>query len=729
MDAMIPGAAGAVRGGREVLLNAVRAPFSASEDFEPMKAYSRGQAFQEARQKAASEAHPTAANVAAGAGIVGGLTLPATKIAKGATLFQKAKAGMKTAGAYGALSGAMSSKDETLLGRAADTISSGVTSAAVGLGLPYALNVAGKVAAPIVRPIARPVTGMIGRGLEGLSDHVPGNLGNWIAAEGRQLARDPVQAAANAQLGREIGAISHPQTGRPLRAPQVAEEVQRRQALGVPAVAADTEDTLRRRFASAVRAPGPATSRVRQLVDERKQQEAARTVDHIAASLGPVGNVERQAEQLSAQARAAAAPLYEISNAQPIPVAQELQELFSRPAGKQAMQRATTALENEGIAPFAKGLIERPGGVWEVGQVPTMQTYDYAKTALDDAVFGGQSPFATVDATRDMRGSVAIRSRLLDLMDGDGSGPRFNPPATHEAANVPTSIGTDMLAGHALMPLGMGNSLPIRLDTPGPWTGQRLHGEAEEAAGNAWRSSVPPEGLNPYWKPAREAYAGPVQNRKALELGEEMARADATDAASRMEGMTGSQLDHFRLGHRSGLAENVQKTPDYGDAANRLAGATGKRAAIETVHGPEAAGALYGRLEPEQEANRTYRAIRGGSSDRAPNANEQDRAIEEGAKGILQAITGHPGAGVRGVLSALARGEEGGAAVNNRIAEILGEPDPKTLAEAMRAISREKARRASVSQNAGKAAQKASRFVGALAGTNLIEPADDEPLY
>src|SRR3546814_3235176 len=99
LDAMIPGAAGAVRGGREVLLNAVRAPFSASEDFEPMKAYSRGQAFQEARQKAASEAHPTAANVAAGAGIVGGLTLPATKIAKGATLFQQATAGLKTAGA------------------------------------------------------------------------------------------------------------------------------------------------------------------------------------------------------------------------------------------------------------------------------------------------------------------------------------------------------------------------------------------------------------------------------------------------------------------------------------------------------------------------------------------------------------------------------------------------------------------------------------------------------
>src|SRR3546814_9644902 len=63
----------------------------------------------------------------------------------------------------------------------------------------------------------------------------------------------------------------------------------------------------------------------------------------------------------------------------------------------------------------------------------------------------------------------------------------------------------------------------------------------------------------------------PVQNLKALGLGEEMARADATDAASRMEGMTGSQHDHFRLGHRSGLAENVQKTPDYGDAANRLA--------------------------------------------------------------------------------------------------------------------------------------------------------------
>src|SRR3546814_10003685 len=94
------------------------------------------------------------------------------------------------------------------------------------------------------------------------------------------------------------------------------------------------------------------------------------------------------------------------------------------------------------------------------------------------------------------------------------------------------------------MPLGIGNRRPIGLDTAGAWQAERLHGEAEEAAGNAWRSSVPPEGLNPYWKPAREAYAGPVQNRKALELGEEMSRADATDAASRMEGMTGRSEEH-----------------------------------------------------------------------------------------------------------------------------------------------------------------------------------------
>src|SRR3546814_13285509 len=51
LDAMIPGAAGAVRGGREVLLNAVRAPFSASEDFEPMQAHTPGPAVQATRQK------------------------------------------------------------------------------------------------------------------------------------------------------------------------------------------------------------------------------------------------------------------------------------------------------------------------------------------------------------------------------------------------------------------------------------------------------------------------------------------------------------------------------------------------------------------------------------------------------------------------------------------------------------------------------------------------------
>lgn len=717
LDAMIPGFAGASRGTREVLVNALTAPFSDRVDFEPGKAYRRGQDFIGGIQKRTTKAHPTASTAADVTGIGLGFALPASKIVKGASLGQKALAGAKTAGAYGAISGAMSSKADNLWDRASDAVSSGASSALVGGVLPVAAW-AGGIASRPLRPFTQPLTRMVGKGLQGLGDILPGSAGAWISHEGRQLARDPVRAAADQRLVAGVREAAHPETGTPMRPRHVAGEVQRRQSLGVPAVAADLDDGLRRQFRSSALTPGPVLQSVRRRIDARQQQQAERTARHVAASLGAVSDVERQAEALNRQARTAAAPLYEQAYQQPIPVTHELQELFSRPAGRTAIEHASTSLQNQGISPVTTGKIEGADGVWREGQVPTMQLYDYAKSATDHAIFAGQKPFATPEASRDMRGAIDIRKRLLAIMDGDGSGPRFDPPAPVDPkfASLPKAP-----------PIG-GATLPPQSTQPGPWTGERLQPEGD-AASEQFRSGIPPEGLNPFWKPARDAYAGAIQNKKALELGEDMAKADAVDAANRLDGMSGSQVDHFRLGHRSALAADVRRVPDYGDAAKRLAGSWHKREAIETVHGPDATRDLFDRLKPEQDAAETWKAVRGNPGDRAPSISQQDQAIEDAAKGVIQTLAGQPGAGLSNVAKAIARGDRGGQEMHGHIASVLAEPDVKALSDAMRQASRERARRLLVEQNEARAVQQGSRFLGPIVGTNMIEPTDDQGAY
>jgi len=678
----------------------VRAPFSSTEDFHPMQSYRQGMAAMDKALPQFTQEHPKAAGMAESTGMAGGMLLPATKVARGASLVQKATAGAKTAGAYGALSGALSSKSDTVKGVLSDGFLSGETSAVVGGLLPVAGRFVGAFHAPF-RPFTQPVVRMAGRALDRVGSVLPGSVGTFLSREGQQLARDPTQAAAHVQLDRAIRDSLHPVTGQSLRPADVPAEVGRRQEMGVPAVAGDLSDPLRQRLGTSAKTPGPATMRVRQILDGRRQQEAARTAQHIAASLGPVANVEAQATALNTQAKSAARPLYDLSDAQPIHVTHELQELFSRPVARQALNSAAVSLQNEGVPVLTDGLIQQADGTWRNGKVPTMKAYDYAKTALDDMVFAGSSPFKTPESARDTRGARAVRSRLLELMDGDGSGPPGSRTPLEGAAP-----GTEV----------------------GPWT--EGHSEPNARANRESSSAIPPEGLNPYWRPAREAYAGPIQNRKALELGEEMARSGATDVANRVEALTPSQTDHFRLGHRSALASDMRARPDYSDAARRVAGSEDQRQAIAAVHGPEAAAALSDRLGAEGDAAETWKAVRGGPSANDGSFLAQDQRIEAGARGILQTLVGHPGPGLGNIARALVNGERGGQEVNGHIAQILAEQDPAALSAAMDNVEAERARRARVEQRKGEAFQRTSRLLGSVFGTNIIEPVTDgEPTY
>lgn len=825
LDAAVPGLGGVTKGVENALQNAVTAPFSSSVDFHPLQSFREGRALQNAREQATQENHPALSTAAQGAGILSGLFLPASKIAKGASLAQKVAAGAKTAGAYGALSGVLSSKAHSPVGVLSDALSSGALSAGVGAAFPMVAKGAAW-AVPPLRPMAAPLVRAAGRGLQSVAPYVPG-IGGTLAREGAQLSRDPSLALAHQALDRDLRGAVNPATGRDYTPMQVAQAVTDRQALGVPAAPADIHESARRAFAAAARAPGPATAAVRRAIDQRQEQSSARTARHIQDTLGPTTNVQALADHLDETAKANAGPLYDIAYQQNIPAVTELQQLFSRPAAHASLQHAAEMMANEGINPKSMGLIQGQDGIFRLGKTPKMQAYDYAKTALDGAAADVSNPLATSDTRRTARGADSIRRRLLEIMDGDGSGPRVHspgvdiaptapgvppapapmapqapqglpgqpalptpPPRTiqaqrtpmlpqgqegvqlppidlpqgpqripldapngpvnpmpqeastravvpYQAPGVPGGAGSTVPAPYGApgVPGGLGSEVPALpgQEHPQPFDfGRRLDPEEPPVIDPAQprqrrTSAIPPEGLNPFWKPARDAYAGPTQNRKALQLGEEMTKDDGEDITNALGDLSPGQVPFFRLGHRAGLAKDVKSLGDWGNAAARVAGSAEKREGLQAAHGP-AADDLLARTLGEHEAHQTYKAVRGNSqtADRLSEMAGQDQQIEAAAHGVLQALAGNPGIGIPTALGALASGDrKGAAAVKGHMARILGEMDPEAINAAMRGIYREKARQALVSQNQGEALQRGSRFLGDLVGTNMIEPAPD----
>lgn len=240
-------------------------------------------------------------------------------------------------------------------------------------------------------------------------------------------------------------------------------------------------------------------------------------------------------------------------------------------------------------------------------------------------------------------------------------------------------------------------------------------------------SAIPPEGLNPYWKPAREAFAGPTQNRKALELGQQMAKDDAVDAANRMDGMTnGSQRDFFRLGHRTGLAQDVRNLGDYGNAARRVDGNMDARTALRTVHGPEAADNLMNRLAAEHEGYQTWAAVRGNSMTAGREASDeiakQEQALADTGRGLWAFAQGRTIDGAKHIASAFS----GEPALTNRVNDLtaskLGSTDLDAVRNTLGDVRRVRAGDAATAKTADRVQKQVAKAAGARAGSSAATP-------
>jgi hypothetical protein len=342
-DTFTFGLADDVGGVGAALGNAIVAPFSSRVDFDPLGAFNREKAnFQESIARAEREA-PAASTIAGVTGFLGSMAgaVPRAGVRAAQTIGQLVRQGAKGGAIAGTLGG-IGASDGDLGERAA---SAGI-GAATGAGLGAAVPVGAKIVGAGVRQVAR----MTGRG----------------PAVSPQMIADALMADG-------------------MTAQQAGRMVADAQSRGVPLALADVGENTRALFSSVGRQPGPSRTIVQDMAIGRQEGQVDRIAGAIGRDLGPVANPRKVSEQLIAQAKAAAAPLYAEAYAAPTPITDKLAGILTR-IPRAAVDNAKRIAKIEGRDPMSLGVdFNEAGDVILVGK-PSVETLDFIKRGLDDVV-------------------------------------------------------------------------------------------------------------------------------------------------------------------------------------------------------------------------------------------------------------------------------------------------------------------------------------------------------
>lgn len=225
--------------------------------------------------------------------------------------------------------------------------------------------------------------------------------------------------------------------------------------------------------------------------------------------------------------------------------------------------------------------------------------------------------------------------------------------------------------------------------------------------------------VNPAYKAARQAYAGPARMADALRRGEKALGKTADDLSAEVGRMNESELEMYRLGLRQAMTDMLASRTDRGDKVQALLGTPKKRAALMRAFGGKPEFDRFVKtLDDEARMAETFRSVATGSQTAERLAADAgmndtgllDEAIDAGIRG-----------GKEGVISTVLRSirdssrfgvGEAGNRTRESIAALLTETDPAALDELIRA-----ARRAQVAQRGRDiAATKRAGYVGGQAG-------------
>lgn len=244
--------------------------------------------------------------------------------------------------------------------------------------------------------------------------------------------------------------------------------------------------------------------------------------------------------------------------------------------------------------------------------------------------------------------------------------------------------------------------------------------------------------LNPAYKAARAAYAGPVRASAAMRKGASALNKSADDIMAETKGMSPFDLEHYRLGVRRSIANLMDGKTDGADKIAALVNTPKKRKALQQVFG-EGGGFdnFMATLGDEAKAHETYRAVATGS----PTANRlADDALNNDA-GLIETAAGRVvrGASNGGISGALIEalgalrdvGKFGAGASGERarqqIAALLSEADPALLAEALKQAGGAQAKARMARKVGDRAAVVGGRVSGRISGAGLGAVARPEP--
>lgn len=379
--------------------------------------------------------------------------------------------------------------------------------------------------------------------------------------------------------------------------------------LGVPMTLADTSPGLRSLAGASVRRSASAAQLAEDVLVPRARGQIDRFGQAVERDLGPVANIPQQFEDLTQQARIAAAPLYDQAYGQAVPHTPELGAVLGTPFGRQALARAQTIAANERRNPAELGFAQDEAGNVMLNPQPNRQVADHlaARDALDDA----QAAYRAARATPGVDMAAALNRVELarENMRTAEQALRAAPDPT-QAASVPAYTQQTL----DYVKRGMDDVLEAQRN---PLTG-RMQLDESGRAQNQVRGQLLSENdaLNPAYADARAAYAGPVQARDAMTRGQDALGLTPDELRMQVASQSPEHLAQMQLGYRSQLVENANNLRTAGnpfDAASTL-GTPAAVSRLQALHpeNPSVANLLR-QADLERNLARTNNKVLGNS--------------------------------------------------------------------------------------------------------------------
>lgn len=197
-------------------------------------------------------------------------------------------------------------------------------------------------------------------------------------------------------------------------------------------------------------------------------------------------------------------------------------------------------------------------------------------------------------------------------------------------------------------------------------------GRAINATRAAFREEL--KRLNPDYAAALKAYAGPTQQREAINLGRDFTQMDPEQIAKQVSRMSPDELQAFRVGAARKIQDTVDSVKGAGDITKRIFNDSRTKAQIGAAFGEDATNAFGKAMDAERKMFDTNSFVAGNSR----TAQRMNDAADVGQQMSEDFLMGGKGRVVRGLIErGIARGRGINDATGAELADMLTQTTPE----------------------------------------------------